>query len=269
MKTYTALACVTMCLVLSGCVLTPEAAKQPMKWPWAKDKSPTPYPNPVKMAVTWTPDILIQSGRTPTRGFGGRVYFYNDRSQAVPVEGELTVHGFAAEPSEAGNGVKRFRFTSEQFTRHFSESDLGASYSIWIPWDASGGEQKKLSLIPTFKTAGGKIVQGDAAVLLLPGKKPDSSVEVEAAQPEVRQVGHFVGTSETDQGLTRSSKMQTTTIPLPKTFQHRLARMPEQTRPTVNFYNATPPSYQIAPSVNPVPHSPMASDAQPIILPTP
>ena len=44
------------------------------KWmPWKKDKGeePEPYPNPVKLAAIWTPDTLVQTGRTPTRGFGG------------------------------------------------------------------------------------------------------------------------------------------------------------------------------------------------------
>ncbi len=44
------------------------------RMPWAKSEpqAPVPYPNPVKVAATWTPDTLVQSGRTPTRGFGGR-----------------------------------------------------------------------------------------------------------------------------------------------------------------------------------------------------
>lgn len=247
---------VAMCPVLSGCSTTPKADSWSAKMPWNKKKEPKPYPNPVKMAVTWTPDILVQPGRTPTRGFGGRVYFYNDRSQAVPVEGELTIHGFdeALATNRQSDGVKRFRFTAEQFTTHFSETDLGASYSIWIPWDAAGGDQKKLSLMSTFKTSGGKVVQSEAAMVLLPGRKVDHIAAQRAKHVPVRQVGHFVGDSGTNQGLNASSAMQTTTIPLPSSFQQRLARMPEQSKPSTRTIVRTAPSNQpAAPTPLPTP----------------
>ena len=75
------------------------SAFQKPKWlkaPWSKseDEMPEPYPNPVKIASTWTPDVLVQTGRTPTRGFGGRLFFFDEKTKAVPVEGTLTVHGF-------------------------------------------------------------------------------------------------------------------------------------------------------------------------------
>ena len=61
------------------------------RMPWAKDKNeaPEPYPNPVKIASTWTPDTLVQTGHTPTRGFGGRLFFYDEKSRPVPVEGQV------------------------------------------------------------------------------------------------------------------------------------------------------------------------------------
>ncbi len=147
--------------------------------PWRKqDADAEPYPNPAKIATTWTPDTLVQTGRTPTRGFGGRVFFYDEKSRAVPVNGTLIVHGFddAADSQQAR--VKRFEFTPEQFTRHFSQTDLGASYSIWIPWDAIGGEQKRVSLVTSFRTGDGKLVQGVPATVLLPGASTESSIDV-------------------------------------------------------------------------------------------
>ncbi|QDS91187.1 hypothetical protein EC9_54070 [Rosistilla ulvae] len=233
---------IAACPIATGCATAPKSESWSAKLPWNKDKPPKPYPNPVKMAVTWTPDILVQPGRTPTRGFGGRVYFYNDHSQAVPVEGELTIHGFdeALATAQQSDGIKRFRFTAEQFTSHFSESDLGASYSIWIPWDAAGGDQKKLSLMSTFKTTGGKVVQSEAAMVLLPGRKVDLTAAKRPAVPAVRQVGHYLGGTETHQGLNANSAMQTTTIPLPSSFQQRLARMPEQTKPSARVATRLP-----------------------------
>ncbi len=144
------------------------------KLPWSKkDDKPAPYPNPVKMAVTWTPDTLVQSGRTPTRGFGGRIYFYDEKAHAVPVEGTLIVHGFDETATEEKDRVKRFEFTPEQFTNHFSQSDLGASYSVWVPWDAVGGQQERISLITSFqpKTENAAPIQGTSSIVVLPGVK--------------------------------------------------------------------------------------------------
>ena len=179
-------------VIAAGCAPTIQDLKTGQKfyddWPWVgrHRDTPRPYPNPVKIAVTWSPDTLVQPGHTPTRGFGGRVYFYDERSSAVPVEGTLVVHGFDdtavrhGEPADAAD-VKRFEFTPEQFTRHFSQSDLGASYSVWIPWDAVGGPQRKISLVASFQTTQGKMVQGQPATILLPGS--NSTLEVAEAGP--------------------------------------------------------------------------------------
>lgn len=179
--------------------------------PWfsKKDKAPEPYPNPVKLVATWTPDVLVQTGRTPTRGFGGRIYFYNEKSQAVPVEGTLVVHGFDETPSEASEQAKRFAFTPEQFTQHFGQSDLGASYSIWIPWDAVGGDQRKISLVPTFVTEGGKTVQGAPTSVLLPGRRADPEQQLaDKLSPDFRRWQQAsAGDAKHVSGLT------TTTIP--------------------------------------------------------
>ncbi len=146
-----------------------------MKW-WKKE-----YQTPTKMAVLWSPDLLTVAGKPPTRGFGGRIYFYNEKSQTIPVEGELVVHGFDESRKKATGGDqslpdKRFRFTAEQFTEHFSESEIGASYSVWIPWDCNDFSQKEITLIPTFVSKTGQMVQGAAAKAIIPGHAQGQSV---------------------------------------------------------------------------------------------
>jgi|LakMenEpi03Aug12_release.lakeMendotaPanAssembly.Ray.scaffolds.fasta_scaffold00056_13 hypothetical protein len=149
-----------------------DAKKSQSKWPWSKEKE---YQMPRSMAVIWSPDVFVAPGATPSRGFGGRIYFYNEKSQAVPVDGELVVHGYdettrqtaGANPAKAD---KTYRFTSEQFTQHFSESQLGASYSIWIPWDQEAeGTSRKIVLIPTFIGKDGKVVRGESSQVVLQG----------------------------------------------------------------------------------------------------
>ena len=178
--------------------------------PWAnKEEEVVPYPNPVKVASTWTADTLVQSGRTPTRGFGGRIFFYDEKSRAVPVEGTLIVHGFDDTAGKEQHAVKRFEFTPEQFTRHFSQSDLGASYSVWVPWDAIGGEQKRISLVTSFKTAEGKTVQGIPATMVLPGVSEETEEERTAAKYAQEYLDHQIAAKS---GTTRNSGLTTTTI---------------------------------------------------------
>lgn len=177
---WSVVACGLLVLSLTGCstLTSGKDAKRNNKdssWSFFKKKE---YQLPQSMNVTWTYDIFTKEGKPPTRGFGGRLYFYNERSQAIPVDGELTVFGFDdTDRSHDGSSMeladKKFRFTAEQFTTHFSESQLGASYSIWIPWDAAPGTRKKIMLIPTFKTSDGRVIRGNAATVLLPGVIPE------------------------------------------------------------------------------------------------
>jgi len=159
------------------------------RMPWSKDKAPEPYPAPVKIAATWTPDTLVQSGHTPTRGFGGRLFFYDEKSRPVPVEGTLVVHGVDEAAESKQDGVKRFEFTPEQFTKHFSHSDLGASYSVWLPWDAVGGDQKRISIVASFVNSEGRTIQCTPSVVVLPGRtqEPTEADALAKLSPQYRE----------------------------------------------------------------------------------
>jgi hypothetical protein len=147
------------------------------------------YQNPQRLAVIWSPDVMTMPGKPAARGFGGRIYFYNEKSVPVPVKGELIVYGY--EEITAGNEEKKsapdkkFKFEKEQFAERFSKTDLGASYSVWIPWDDAGGPIKRITLIPIFKMEDGNLVHGDAAELTLPGKTPGSVMAKSQSYPAV------------------------------------------------------------------------------------
>lgn len=202
----------------SGCAAwTDKSKSKDSKWSsmqfWKK-----PYQKPNKVAAIWTHDILAMSGKPPTRGFGGRLYFYNDKSQTIPVDGELVVHGYEevriglSLQTEKTKADKTFMFTAEQFTEHFGSSDLGASYSIWIPWDAADGVQKEITLIPTFKGKDGTILQGEPAKLVLPGRK----LEDPLANAAIQHVSIQQSQTPTNMGpLTQLSGLRTTTISVP------------------------------------------------------
>jgi hypothetical protein len=186
--------------------------KKDSSWSFFKKKE---YQTPQSINATWTHDIFTAEEKPPTRGFGGRIYFYNERSQAIPVDGELTVYGFYdTHRNHDGMSIesadKRFRFTPEQFTTHFSESQLGASYSIWIPWDPAPGYKKKIMLIPTFKTKEGRVIRGNAATLLLPG--PPSEEEQVVIQASAQKA---LGANRAASPAAMQTQPKTTTIPIP------------------------------------------------------
>jgi hypothetical protein len=192
------------------------------RMPWAKkDKAPEPYPNPAKLAAVWSTESLTQVGRVPTRGFGGRIFFYDEKSQPVPVDGTLVIHGFDEKAKDPKAGVKRFEFTPEQLTSHFSQSDVGASYSIWVPWDAIGGEQRHISLVASFKTKEGKTIQGQPTNVLLPGSKNEADMALAN-----RYSPDFRAWQQASSGKTSpSSGLTTTTISRP-TVQDRSGELP-------------------------------------------
>ena len=218
-----------------------------------KDKDDEePYPNPVKVASTWTPDTLVQTGRVPTRGFGGRIFFYDEKSRPVPVDGTLIVHGFDEKAADPKQSVKRFEFTPEQFTKHFSKSDLGASYSIWIPWDAMGGEQKKVSLVTSFKTKEGRMVQGSPTTMMLPGAPEDTSEESFAKKlsPEFQKYKDALANA----GATRPSGLTTTTIArrrIPAVERKQPNLISPEERKSMLAAGAPTPSLEISPNKRP------------------
>ena len=210
-----------------------------LKAPWSEPENevPKPYPNPVKIASTWTPDVLVQTGKTPTRGIGGRLFFFDEKTKAVPVEGTLTVHGFEIDAQGNDKTVRPFKFTPEQFTQHFSESDFGASYSVWIPWDRAGSEQKRISLVPTFETVEGKLVQGSPTTMILPGRKdtPSGSMAVHNLSPRYR--GHQDAVANHP---TRPSGLVTTTIRRYGTTEEGQSTLPSPSlQERVNSYIAS------------------------------
>lgn len=194
-------------------------AKDYVEWPlsrFAKD-----YQKPQRIAVIWSPDVMTVPGKPAMRGFGGRLYFYNEKSVAVPVKGELMIYGYeepapnvggaALHPSEKKNVPdKKYKFSPEQFAERFSKSDLGASYSIWIPWDEAGGNVKRVSLIPIFKLDDEQVVYGDPAELTLPGRTPQAVLTRSQTSPAINSgSSNYNGANQSVQ----------TTIPMPTTQQ--------------------------------------------------
>jgi hypothetical protein len=129
------------------------------------------YQTPARVVALWAPAMYNSPGKLATRGFGGRLYFYNQKDEPIAIEGQLVVYAFndSAETNRGRQADRKFVFTSEQLSTHLSKTDLGASYSIWIPWDGVGGPQLEISLLPVFTASSGQVVMAEQSKNLLPG----------------------------------------------------------------------------------------------------
>ena len=120
-------------------------------WPFNKEDQPG---KPDKVSCFWNDTILTQAGQPPIRGFGGRLMFYQGKSEdPIKVEGTLVVYAFDETNRDANNNRpdRKYAITPEQLPHHYSKSKIGHSYSVWIPWDEVGGMQKEITLIVRFQ----------------------------------------------------------------------------------------------------------------------
>ncbi len=133
------------------------------------------FGKPETLAVIWTDSVYTAPGAQPTRGFGGRFFFYDVKGEAVRVDGELTVYGFddSTEGTQSKVPQKKFVYPADQLQSHCGMSDLGISYNSWIPWDGVGGQRKAISLLPILKTTDGRTIRGEQTLNVLPGRAPE------------------------------------------------------------------------------------------------
>jgi hypothetical protein len=216
----------------SGCAGMAKNLASAMPW---GEKPPAisegKYQAPAKMVALWSPAMYNTPGKPATRGFGGRLYFYNAKNETVPVQGQLVVYCFddTHKTSDHKQADRRVAFTPEQFSGHFSPTELGASYSVWVPWDAVGNPQAEVSLMPIFTAATGQVVVGQQSLGLLPGPESplqEKRVEEQVLSAKKTQDGDItrVGFDEemTPSGL-HQSRLKTMSIALPQSLAERVA----------------------------------------------
>jgi hypothetical protein len=143
---------------------------QSVKWPFMREEEPG---IPDRVMAMWTDTVLTHSEHPPTRGFGGRLMFYGaDGTEPIKVDGSLVVYAFDERGGDSDDVKpdRKYVLTPEQLAKHHSESEMGHSYSVWLPWDEVGGTQKEISLIVRFLPVDGGLVIGEPSKHLLPGR---------------------------------------------------------------------------------------------------
>ncbi len=185
---------------------------------------------PVRLVSTWTEAVHHRAGQKSERGFGGRLSFFKNGSQdPVRVDGQLVVYAFdeTNRKDYETQPTRRYVFPAEQFAIHESGNELGASYSVWLPWDEIGGPQRKVSLIAKFEPKGGAAVVGEQTKHYLAGPPEPTLPAMNGPQfVETPALGgvqraSFQGDSTGAEAAEAASMvdaepLQTTTIGLPK-----------------------------------------------------
>ena len=182
---------------------------------------------PTKVVAVWTDAVAQHPAKRASRGFGGRLMFFGrDPSESVRVDGTLVVYAFEGRKGEA-KPDRKYVFKPEQFVNHYSESKLGHSYSVWIPWDEAGGPQKDIGLVCRFDPVEGAPVVSEHTVVTLPGHsqpvdaqdtRTASHIEYIGSKHEpVRPAAHHAATADGDDE-NQEGMMKTTTIPIRPQF---------------------------------------------------
>lgn len=262
MKYYPTICCVIAVLLSSvGC----SSLKSNMKSlnplaPFPDKQDSQSDAQPASMAVIWSDSVYEKPGVASVKGFGGRIFIYDSGNNSIKAEGELIVYGYDESNPTHGDGNhsgadKKFVFPSEKFQDHFSGSDLGPSYSVWIPWEKTGSVRKSITLIPVFKTANGGVLRCGQSINVLPGRKPDvDNAQAAATDPimspnviaqasfqnpaakhdQHSRVNHASSASDIN---SIKPRLRTTTLNLPPSLGKKLAAKssPRKPDPQTNF----------------------------------
>ena len=208
-----------------------QSANDTLPWNAAAAKTRKLESTPVRIAAVWTHDIVNVPGTNPVQGFGGRIYFYNHEQKAIHVDGELVVFAFddtkaAQQEVPTRNPDRKFVFRADQLQTHLSDSELGPSYSFWIPWQEFGGEKRLISLVPVFRPLKGRNVTGHFSKTSLPGKhnsSPNAQPQDQiTASPRTNPRLHSQPISRESYQGNLNSTVQTTTFDVPQNLTRHL-----------------------------------------------
>ena len=222
-------------LLLLACLVAASGCSQfnmSRRIPWRADTSDDPR-QANKILATWTDAVSRNPNRSPQRGFGGRLMFFEAGSdKPVKVTGDLVVYAFDEEGRHPSNTKpdRKFVFPAEAFEQHYSKSKIGHSYSVWLPWDEAGGARKEISLIARLVPKEGSPVVSPQSKIVLPGSTSPSRDQytapanqnrrIVAGQEGVQPVAYdqVAGASVASQPANR---MKTTTISIDPNFGRR------------------------------------------------
>ncbi len=190
-------------------------------------------------------------GKTGVRGFGGRVMFYTrNQKESIKVEGTLTVYAFddSKKHFQNSNPDRKYVFLPDQLEDHYSKSDIGHSYSIWIPWDEVGGDQKQISLIARFEPKEGTTIMTESSRKLLPGITRKHDYDESLSPASYRAIDKLKNKVEllsyeeepepvSDEQSSYTESVEAFTLNVPKKFAEKHLSKPMKEEAEVRFPN--------------------------------
>lgn len=260
---FTKIGLAVFAIALSCGCQTPNGSSDFSLKPFGSAKPEIEFGQPLRMAVIWKESSITVPGEKTIRGFGGRVYFYDEESETVRVDGELTVFAFddtTDHTVKARQPDRKYVFRSSKLQEHYGQTGLGHSYNVWIPWDEVGGERKTISLVPIFKPVDGMIPKSDQSIAILSGTTSEKErgfmgktgldgkvrlVSTTVAAGEMHRASP-VGVSTEEAEASQESKEPTETTIRTTTFD-----VPRATASRMNIPVHTPVRRSMAPDRNP------------------
>jgi hypothetical protein len=145
------------------------------------------------VAAAWEP--AISNGENPMRGFGGRIYLYDqDMIRPVKAKGAIVVYIFDEDGRMPGDEKPNEGLVFNEKVLNskgvYKKSKVGHSYNLWVPIDAAGpdGEAKKISLIVRYiPEKGGSSITSPQATACLPGRRNGETMVAQQTHQVVSQ----------------------------------------------------------------------------------
>ena len=132
------------------------------------------------VVASWHP--AVSNGENSMRGFGGRVYLYDQDMRPAKAKGQIVVYlfdedGRSADDAEPNEGIV---FDAKMLSSRevYSKSKLGHSYNLWVPVDAAGpnGQARRISLIVRYIPEKGSSKVSTQATVDIPGRRSPESL---------------------------------------------------------------------------------------------
>ncbi len=218
-----------LCLWLVACHLLTcgcqslSVGKKP--FPWEKEKLP---PAPENIVAVWTEAVHHQTGKPSERGFGGRLMFHDAEQKAIKVTGKVTIFVFDDQREDLDDPAPKYRFIfpADVLDKHYSQSNLGPSYSFWIPLAPVDSPTHPYSIVARFDGHQGETLVSSLTRKALTGRGPLPSATAKKQLSDESFSGQSVVPvsyeEEIDPATVESQGMKAETIELSPSFSQRL-----------------------------------------------
>lgn len=189
--------------------------------PWTKNHvvRATPRNPAVQALCLWQPSNGRDPDGLPCRGFAGQIVFLSAGNAApVAVDGSIRIYVFDDQGSLDERSVPRqWDFDSGAWNMHLTNSSLGATYSVFIPYTRPGSQQASCTLRLRLTPDEGPVIFSETASVILPGRKMVDSVEQSTDNAAAKRGGNIWTSGDSSLAAVSSDPtklLRKTTIPM-------------------------------------------------------